>query len=136
MKKLLSVMLVCIMLCTLLSVGAGAAATQPDVQPCWDNISYMHLTHGFYDEFGMASGMGTRQTDATGSVGTVTVYKKVNNQWVYVDSWTDSTTRKNLIIEGEFPAISGVEYKSVFTFTVYRGVMGETHTTEYIERCP
>ncbi len=67
--------------------------------------------------------------------GTLTVYKQVGDQWVYVDSRSDTSTRK-LSIEFDFDAASGVKYKAVADVTAY-GIDGSESDYDTKEKtCP
>ena len=54
----------------------------------------------------------TKQSGATSVEGTVTVYKLVGSDWVYVDSAYESTKR-TLFVSVDFVAESGAQYKAV-----------------------
>ena len=67
--------------------------------------------------------------------GTITVYKKVGNKWIYVASNSDSSTR-TLSVDVEFDAVSGVTYKAVAEVTAYSSSGSEPATSSKIATCP
>lgn len=133
-KKLVSCILVCV---TLLSVFAVPcfAAVPSTVAPLWENILDVDLVISFDGNEGNARGTLTKQPGVTSVEGTVTVYKLVGSDWVYVDSAYKSTTR-TLGVSVDFVAESGVQYKAVFEGTAYRGDVGESHTVTKYKTCP
>lgn len=133
-KKLVSCILVCITLLSVLTVPCFATVP-PAITPLWDNISNIDLVISFYENEGNARGTLTKQSGVTSVEGTVTVYKLVGSDWVYVDSAYKSTTR-TLGVSVDFIAESGVQYKAVFEATAYRGDVGESHTITNYKSCP
>ena len=133
-RKLISCLLVCVILLSIFVVPCFAAVP-PTIAPLWDNISNMDLVISFYGNEGNATGSLTKQSGVTSVEGTVTVYKLVNGDWVYVDSAYKSTTR-TLAVSVDFVAESGVQYKAVFEGTAYRGDVGESHTMTKYKTCP
>ena len=95
----------------------------------------MELDISFYGNEGNATGSLTKLSGVTSVEGTVTVYKLVGSDWVYVDSAYKSTTR-TLFVSVDFVAESGVQYKAVFEGTAYRGDVGESHTMTKYKTCP
>lgn len=74
---------------------------------------------------------------ATKVEGTLTVYKRTGNTWVYVDSDSGSTTTNLYVaLAVEFDGISGSVYKSVFEVAVTRNGIRETATKYNCETCP
>ena len=78
----------------------------------------------------------TRQSGVTSMEGTVTLYKYVSSQWVYVNQWSGSSTSTSLVITGYFVCISGVQYKAVFELTAYRDDLAESETQTTYKTCP
>ena len=137
LKKIMTVISLVMVIVTLSSVSAFAALPKDEtVEPLWDSILHMEVIIGFDEGVGTASGLASRQSTASFMEGTVTVYKKVNNQWVYVDEAYNSRSRVTLPVAVEFDAESGVTYKAVFTVTAYTNNVPETETIESIRTCP
>jgi hypothetical protein len=134
MKKILkglSLVLMFSILCCSMSVFTSALT----VQPLWTNINTMSVSIAFDGTDGIARGIATRQTGVTSMEGTVTLYKYVSSQWVYVNQWSGSSTGYSLIISGSFTGISGVQYKAVFEVTAYSGGSSETATQTAYKTC-
>lgn len=134
MSKFISCLLVCAALLSIFIIPCFAA-TPPSVTPLWDNISDMDLVISFYGNEGNATGSMAKQSGVTKCEGTVTVYKLVGDDWIYVDSAYKSTTR-TLAVSVDFVAESGVQYKAVFEGTAYRGTVAESHTMTKYDTCP
>ena len=134
MSKFISCLLVCAALLSIFIIPCFAA-TPPSVTPLWDNISDMDLVISFYGNEGNATGSMAKQSGVTKCEGTVTVYKLVGDDWIYVDSAYKSTTR-TLALSVDFVAESGVQYKAGFEGTAYRGTAAESHTMTKYDTCP
>ena len=132
-NKLISCILFCAMLLSVFTVQCFAAAPST-VTPLWDNILDMELVISFYGNEGSATGRLTKQSGVTSVERTVTVYKLVGSDWVYVDSVYQSTTR-TLFVSVDFVAESGVQYMAVFEGTAYRDDVGESHTMTNYKTC-
>jgi len=133
-NRIVSCILMCVILLPVFVVPCFAAVP-PTVTPLWDNISNMELDISFDGNEGNARGSLTKQSGVTSVEGTVTVYKLVGSDWIYVDSAYKSTTR-TLGVSVDFVAESGVQYKAVFEATAYRGNVGESHTITKYKTCP
>ncbi|MBE6534615.1 MAG: hypothetical protein E7678_06600 [Ruminococcaceae bacterium] len=133
-KKLISLIVtVALLLCfstNTFSLGISA------VTPRWVSISSMELNIVFDGNYAVATGLASKQSTATSIEGTVTLYKLVDDEWVYMDEWYNYRTRGTLAVSGEFSCESGVTYKAEFVVTVYTGTFAETETTEISKRCP
>lgn len=102
---------------------------------------------------GTASGVSLQRSPFTGTDGaalvdvsriygvttlleaTLTLYKYVDNDWVYMDSTSGSSTR-SLSLFMTFEAEHGVTYKAVAEVTAYSNAGTETATVPDIETCP
>ena len=136
MKKIITVILVCILLCSTFIISSYAAVKEEtSIMPLWDNIAIADVDMGFSGTAGTACGTMTKQDGVTFSEGTVFVYKKVGSEWVYVADAYNSTSRYTLAVTCDFTAESGVEYKAVFSVTAYRGEVGESHVAEAYNTC-
>ncbi|MBQ8836388.1 MAG: hypothetical protein IJ002_02640 [Clostridia bacterium] len=109
------------------------AAVPETVQPRWTSIFSIELDMTFVEGDGNASGLARKQSTATNIEGTITVYKQVGNDWVFVgDSYAQKAVG-TLCISVDFPAEEGATYKMVFEVTAYTGSAAETETVEHIE---
>ncbi len=132
LSKALSVVLMFSLICCLLSVNSFALP----IRPLWTNINSMSTTITFTGTSGIAKGIATRQSGVTSMEGTVTLYRNVSGQWIYVNQWSGSSIGNSLIITGYFTGISGVQYEAVFEVTAYRGSSSETATQTTYKTCP
>ena len=132
--KLCLLTLTSILVLSLMTVSCFAAKP-PTVAPLWNNISEIDLIVGISGNNGNATGPLIKQPGATRSEGTLTLYRQVGDNWIYVDSAYKSSTR-GLAVSIDFYAESGVRYKAVFEGTAYRGDVGESHTITRYKTCP
>ncbi len=132
--KLCLLTLTSILVLSLMTVSCFAAKP-PTVAPLWNNISEIDLIVGISGNNGNATGTLIKQPGATRSEGTLTLYRQVGDNWIYVDSAYKSSTR-GLAVNIDFYAESGVQYKAVFEGTAYRGDVGESHTITRYKTCP
>lgn len=113
------------------------SAKLPDsgiIAPQWDYINNIVINFNFIKN--KATVTVSRQTQATTKLdATITIYKKVGNNWTYVTSNSGSNSR-SLCVEVEFDAVSGVTYKAVADVTAYSANGSETATESRIETCP
>jgi hypothetical protein len=96
----------------------------------------MSTTITFNGSSSYVRGVATRQTGVTSMEGTVTLYKYVSSQWVYVDQWSGNSTGNSLVITGYFSCISGVQYKAVFELTAYSDTLTESEIQTTYKTCP
>lgn len=137
MKKIVKLCLLAltsILVLSLMTVSCFAAQP-PTVMPLWDNILDIDLIIGIDGNSGTATATLSKQPGATKSDGTLTLYKQIGDNWIYVDSAYKSSTR-GLAVNIDFYAESGVQYKAVFEGTAYRGDVGESHTITRYKTCP
>ena len=115
MKKIVrlgSFVLTCIIELAVLSPSCFAAQP-PTVSPQWDNISVIKLDISFSGSVGTATGTLTKKSGATSCEGTLTLYKQVGSDWIYVDSAYKSSTR-TVMVSIEFDSDSWDKYTAVF----------------------
>lgn len=124
MKKFITTLILC---CMLISTFSFTAFAQDDygVMPCYDNVSRATVDISFSGTTGTAKGTAIKYSGVGNLEGTITVYKKVNGQWTYVCSNSNSTTGRSLTVSSSFTATANVEYKAVFTVVAY-GTTTET----------
>jgi len=105
--------------------------------PQWSNIGSVVSSLAFSGTQGSAGGAVDAKSGASKVEGTLTVYKRSGNTWVYVDSDSDSTTTNSyVVLSVEFDGVSGTEYKSVFEVAVTKNGIEETATKYNYKTCP
>ena len=113
-------------------IGVSAESFDNGVSPCWSYMDTVDLDLNFSGTSGNATLTVTRIFQITTKIeGTLTVYKWVGNDWQYVDSVSDESTR-GLDLEVDFTAESGVTYKAVADITAYGSNGSEPETVEEI----
>lgn len=136
MKKLISLFLVILMVSMFVVPSSAAVIPDETVMPCWNNISNVIVEVCFPNGNGTATVDVMRVYGVTTSISaTLTLYKLVNGQWIYMDSTSGSSTR-SLGLELYFDADSGVTYKAVADITAYSNTEVETESLSDIETCP
>ncbi len=137
MKKWIALFLTVFMLFSLSCPAFAAQAPGNTVSPQWNYIDSITISLVFEDNVGYVDvGITYYYGITTGLAATLTIYKMVGIDWVYVDSMTKSDT-STFGFTKEFPAESGVMYKAVLDVTGY-GPNGqsETFSTKEIDTCP
>ncbi len=129
MKKFLTTLILCCLLISTFSFTAFAQNEDYGVMPCYDNISRATINIVFSGNTGTAKGTAIKLTGVGDIEGTIDVYQKINGQWVYMCSGSNSTTGRSLSVTVNFAAAANVEYKAVFTIVAY-GTTTETIETE------
>ena len=113
------------------------SAQVPDsgiIAPYWNYMGAVDIEFNFFNS--TASLLVERRSQVTTKIeGTLTIYKKVGNRWVYVASDSDSSTR-TLSFDVEFDAVSGVTYKAVADVTAYGTGGSESDSVSEIQTCP
>ena len=136
MKKLTSLFLALLMLSVFVIPSSAAVIPDETVTPYWNNISSVTVEVSFLNGVGAATVDISRVFGVTTSIeATLSLYKLVNGQWVFMDSTSGSSTRA-LGLELYFDAVSGVTYKAVADITAYSNTEVETETLSDIETCP
>ena len=114
------------------TIGVFAALPE-QVQPRWTSISSIELDLAFDGTEGNATGLARKQSTATNIEGTVTVYKQVGSDWVFVADGYAQKAVGTLFVSVDFVAEKNTTYKMVFSVTAYTGSAAETETVEQIE---
>ena len=119
-----------------MSVSTSALAIEPSIQPLWETMSSINLTVNFSGTTGRATATVGRIYGITTEIeGTLTVYEVDGDDWIYIDSTYESSTR-SLGIELEFNATSGTEYVAVLDVTAYSETTSDSHTATAYRTCP
>ena len=135
MKKQVLLSLTALLLCMLFIIPASAAGDD-GIMPLWDSIGDIVTEVSFDGSEGRFSVDVARLFGITTSLeATLTLYKYVDGDWVYMDSISGSSTR-SLSLYKTFEAESGVTYKAVAEVTAYSSAGAETATVDDIETCP
>ena len=134
MKKHAFILSLCL---SLLLMAVNVYSTIPiDYSPQWNCIYRMSSTIGFDGLNGEADASVFGKSGTTHIDGTLTVYRQSGNEWVYVDSTSDSVSQSGLGLQVNFTGISGAYYKAVFEVSVIcNGVEESTSKTSY-KTCP
>ena len=122
---------------SLFPIATPISAKMPDngiVAPQWEYIDSIKVDIIFSDSTATVTVTRRNQT-VTKLEGTLTVYKKVGSNWIYVASNSDTSARA-LSIDVDFDPISGVTYKAVAEITAYSANGSEPGTSSKIETCP
>ncbi len=113
------------------------SAQVPDsgiIAPCWSYMEAVDIEFNFFNS--TANLLVERRSQVTTKIeGTITVYKKIGNKWIYVASNSDSSTR-TLSVDVEFDAVSGVTYKAVTEVTAYGTGGSESDSVSEVQTCP
>ena len=132
MKKTIALGMALILLACM---GVGTYAAVPDpIVPLWDNINSMTNVIVFDGNDGTASAVIIGKPGTTRITGTLTVYKSVDGEWVYVDSAAD-TGKTSLSLTVDFTGEDDVQYKSVFEVTATRNGIDEDETKTAYRTC-
>lgn len=133
MKKILSIILLCIICLLSFVVMASAAMPENQVEPLYENLSSVTLQMGFSDGVGLVNATATRQAGTTKMVGVVDVYQWINNDWEFVTSFAKESTRNSLVISEEFSAQQGQQYKAIFTISAIDATLTEVDVLECVK---
>lgn len=115
MKKLIS----CLLLLGVMAVFfVNAQAAIPDILPLWDNTLDASNNIVFEGTNGSAIGEITGKADTARIEATMTVYRLVNDEWVYVTQNSAAVNSRYLYFSADFTAEEGGYYKSILVFHV------------------
>lgn len=132
LKSLLTIA-VCFVCLFSFSIVSFAATGNEGIMPCYVNLSTADIDIGYFDDYGLVSCTATRQTGTTQLLGVVHVYESINGDWELVSSFSGDTTRRSLVVSGEFPATQGKTYKAVFTVSCVSPTLVETDVLECVK---
>lgn len=133
-QKIITLLLAGLSLLPLTTPISAKVPNNGIITPCWNYMEAVDIEFNFLNS--TANLLVERRSQVTTKIeGTLTVYKKVGNRWVYVASNSDSSTR-TLSVDVEFDAVSGVTYKAVAEVTAYSVSGSEPATNSKIATCP
>lgn len=122
-----------------LPFATGVSAIMPVggiIAPLWLYMSDADVDISFNGTSCTASvSVGRIYQVTTKLEGTITVYKQVGDDWEYVASNSDSSTR-GLLVSVSFTGESGATYKAVANITAYGSTGNETDTISKQAVCP
>ena len=122
-----------------LPFATGVSAIMPVggiIAPLWLYMSDADVDISFNGTSCTASvSVGRIYQVTTKLEGTITVYKQVGDDWEYVASNSDSSTR-GLLVSVSFTGESGATYKAVANITAYGSTGSETDTNSKQAVCP
>ncbi len=134
MKKMISVILACVLIIT---TGMSTSAALPEtIEPLWDNIATIVNDMSFNGTSGNASASIVGKSGTTKITGTLTVYRQSGDNWIYVGQDSDTVTTGYMALSVDFNGYSEVNYKSVFSITVTRNGMSESESDTAYKTCP
>lgn len=135
MKKK-SLLTLFVLLMSVMLIVPSNAASDDSVMPCWNNIGDIVVELSFSGTEGCATVDVSRIYSVTTSIaGTLTVYKQVGSQWVYVDT-ISGVSAYSLGLELYFDATSGTTYKALAEVTAYSSTEAESVSFYDIKTCP
>ncbi|MBE6657543.1 MAG: hypothetical protein E7604_03770 [Ruminococcaceae bacterium] len=136
MKRMIMVFVLCITMLMPMTISAAITDPGTSIVPCWEYMNDMDVHIAFSGTTGTATGTVDRILGVTSEItGTLYVYRKVGNSWVFVDSET-KTTSNTFSVEVSFDAVKGTEYKAIFRVTAYGSGGSETDSTSTTKICP
>lgn len=133
-QKIITLLLAGLSLLPLTTPISAKVPNNGIITPCWNYMEAVDIEFNFLNS--TANLLVERRSQVTTKIeGTLTVYKKVGNRWVYVASNSDSSTR-TLSVDVEFDAVSGVTYKAVAEVTAYGTGGSESDSVSEVQTCP
>ena len=131
--KFLLTIVVCFVCVFSFSIVSFAATGNEGIMPCYENLSMAGIDIGYFDDYGLVTGVATRQTGTIQLLGVIHVYESINGDWELVSSFSGDTTKRSLAVSGEFPAEQGKTYKAVFTVSCVSSTLVETDVLECVK---
>lgn len=134
--KSISIILTVVLLASFV-LPFGAYAQEKTVTPRWSIIYIMDMDIVFFAEGeGIVSAAVTGQSNVTLLEGKIRLFEYVNNQWVFLDEYTNTSTYASLVVEGYFDTVRGRDYKAYFYVTAHSGDDKERAYCKVEETCP
>lgn len=137
-RKITLILVVVMMLVCSMNVSLYAASGDYEVYR-WDNIVSVLDVISFDGTAGNYSAMISGASGVDKITATVTLYYKSpnNGKWLEMPrDWTYSVDDDRLIIDEDFTALSGREYKVELKATVYKDGYGEPVSKTSTKTCP
>ena len=136
--KSISIMLTVVLLTSFVfPFGSHAEENEAEVMPRWSIIAIMNMDIGFFAEGdGVVAAAVTGQSNVTLLEGRIRLFEYVNNQWVLIGDYSDTSTYASLGMELEFYAVPGRDYKAYFYVTAHSADDVERTYCKVEETCP
>ena len=120
-----------------LSVEVGASEEENVIMPRWSILYFMDLDIVFPAEGeGIVVGTATGQSNVTSLEGTIRLYEYVDGKWMFMESFSNTSTYRSLGVEGYFEPVRGRAYKAYFYVTAYSADDAERTYCNYEKTCP
>jgi hypothetical protein len=138
MKKVSLLLVSTILMMFGLGVSSYAATSiNATVEPRWSNTGSIDYYLDFDDsEIGYAELLVTGNVGVDQIVGEIEVYRQIGSTWLHVSGDTKTVNTRSLAMSVYVPGISGENYKTVFTATVYKNGIPEVITRTSYTTCP
>lgn len=134
--KSISIILTVVLL-TSFVLPLGSYAQENTVTPRWSIIYIMDMDIVFYAEGkAIVSAAVTGQSNVTLLEGKIRLFEYVNNQWVFLEEYTNTSTYATLVVDGYFDTVRGRSYKAYFYVTAHSGDDKERAYCKVEETCP
>lgn len=136
MKKLISIILTCVLMLSMLSVVTYGAAPE-QISPMWDNAHTFTAALKFTQTTGKITVTVVGQPGVTNISAEVKLYYKNSaGSWVKEEDWTYDADQMYLTITESFTGTTGVEYKIEVEADVYKEGSTETLSRTVTAICP
>lgn len=134
MKKVVSIIILFILLISSLNLNSFAA-TSNSVTPLWENTAISSENMVFDGTAGTASMRVTGKVGVNRIEGYGVLYKRVGSDWVYMTQVNKNVNAMSCYVEIQFTGEIGCEYKTEFTFLVYKNGVSETVQSTLTKVC-
>ena len=136
-KSVVLVLTAILIILSILSTNVFAEEGQPSVTPRWSILYYMDLDIVFPAEGeGIVSASATGQSNVTSLEGTIRLYEYVNGTWVFMESFSNTSTYRSIVVDGTFETVRGRSYKAYFYITAYSVDDAERSYCKLEKTCP
>lgn len=136
-KSVALIMTVVLLMTLILPFGTYAEDTESAIMPRWSIIYLMEMDIVFLGEGnGVVTALVTGQSNVTLLEGRVRLLEYVNNAWVEIGDYTNTSTYATLVIEENFNAVRGRDYKAYFYVTAHSEDDRERSYCKVEETCP
>ena len=136
-KRIVFLLTLVILLSSTFATFVYAEDEELVVTPRWSIIYLMDLDIVFPAEGeGIVSAMVTGQPNVTRLEGNIRLYEYVDGSWMFMETFSNTSTYRSLGVEGYFDAVRGRAYKAYFYVTAYSSDDVERTYCKVEEVCP
>ena len=122
---------------SIVPINAFAEDEQISVMPRWSILLFMDLDIVFPAEGeGIVSASATGHSNVTSLEGTIRLYEYVNGTWVFMESFSNTSTYRSIVVDGTFETVRGRSYKAYFYITAYSVDDAERSYCKLEKTCP